>query len=216
MTAKIKLNAASGGGSFSLQAPSSSSNNRVMTLPDTTDGTILTTTNPKVGNIIQVKHVYKGNRFVTTSTSYTDITDLSISITPSSSSNKIIFICHMGQAGTRQSNLDYGQGIRVLRDIGGAGFSDDNKLNGASDGARDRISFKGLGWAYNDDHMPGGVGFSGVDDPNTTSAVTYKVQVSAQNSSHPFVLNGTYNDSNGGGTYNGRSFTSIIAMEVAE
>ena len=35
MTAKIKLNAASGGGSFSLQAPSSSSNNRVMTLPDT-------------------------------------------------------------------------------------------------------------------------------------------------------------------------------------
>ena len=54
MTAKIKLNAASGGGSFSLQAPSSSSNNRVMTLPDTADGTILTTTNPKAGNIIQV------------------------------------------------------------------------------------------------------------------------------------------------------------------
>ena len=40
MTAKIKLNAASGGGSFSLQAPSSSSNTRVMTLPDTADGTI--------------------------------------------------------------------------------------------------------------------------------------------------------------------------------
>tara|TARA_A100001391_G_scaffold149014_1_gene106439 strand:- start:242 stop:850 length:609 start_codon:yes stop_codon:yes gene_type:complete len=54
MTAKIKLNSASGGGSFSLQAPSSSSNNRVMTLPDTADGTILTTTNPKTGNIIQV------------------------------------------------------------------------------------------------------------------------------------------------------------------
>jgi len=54
MTAKIKLNAASGGGSFSLQAPSSSSNTRVMTLPDTADGTILTTTNPKAGNIIQV------------------------------------------------------------------------------------------------------------------------------------------------------------------
>ena len=34
MTAKIKLNAASGGGSVSLQAPSSSSNNRVYNLPD--------------------------------------------------------------------------------------------------------------------------------------------------------------------------------------
>ena len=43
MTAKIKLNAASGGGSFSIQAPSSSSNNRVMTLPDTADGTIAKT-----------------------------------------------------------------------------------------------------------------------------------------------------------------------------
>ena len=42
MTAKIKLNAASGGGSISLQAPSSSSNNRVITLPDLADGTLLT------------------------------------------------------------------------------------------------------------------------------------------------------------------------------
>jgi hypothetical protein len=37
MTAKIKLNATSGGGSFSLQAPSSSTNTRVMTLPDQLD-----------------------------------------------------------------------------------------------------------------------------------------------------------------------------------
>ena len=43
MTAKIKLNAASGGGSFSLQAPSSSSNNRVFTLPDSADGNVATT-----------------------------------------------------------------------------------------------------------------------------------------------------------------------------
>ena len=42
MTAKIKLNAASGGGSVSLQAPSSSSNNRIISLPDIADGTLLT------------------------------------------------------------------------------------------------------------------------------------------------------------------------------
>ena len=42
MTAKIKLNAASGGGSVSLKAPSSSANNRVITLPDIADGTLLT------------------------------------------------------------------------------------------------------------------------------------------------------------------------------
>ena len=42
MSAKIKLNAASGGGSISIQAPSSSSNNRVISLPDIADGTKLT------------------------------------------------------------------------------------------------------------------------------------------------------------------------------
>ena len=42
MSAKIKLNAASGGGSISIQAPSSSSNNRVISLPDIADGTMLT------------------------------------------------------------------------------------------------------------------------------------------------------------------------------
>ena len=42
MTAKIKLNASSGGGSISIQAPSSSSNNRVISLPDIADGTLVT------------------------------------------------------------------------------------------------------------------------------------------------------------------------------
>ena len=51
MTAKIKLNAASGGGSFSLQAPSSSSNNRVITLPDIADGTLLTSQSSISGRI---------------------------------------------------------------------------------------------------------------------------------------------------------------------
>ena len=41
MTAKIKLNAASGGGSVSIQAPSSTSNNRVYTLPDSAHITTL-------------------------------------------------------------------------------------------------------------------------------------------------------------------------------
>ena len=42
MSGKIKLNANSGGGSVSIQAPSSSSNNRVITLPDIADGDLLT------------------------------------------------------------------------------------------------------------------------------------------------------------------------------
>ena len=42
MSGKIKLNPTSGGGSFSIQAPSSSSNNRVFTLPDVANATMAT------------------------------------------------------------------------------------------------------------------------------------------------------------------------------
>jgi len=90
MTAKIKLNAASGGGSFSLQAPSSSANNRVMTLPDSADGTILTTTNPRSGNIIQVvQGNVVDNEKAFTTTSFV-ASDLSATITPVFASSKIL------------------------------------------------------------------------------------------------------------------------------
>ena len=96
MTAKIKLNAASGGGSFSLQAPSSSSNNRVMTLPDTADGTLLTTTNPKTGNVIQVVSQTKTDvsTISTGADSFYNYDDasLKVTITPSSASNKIFLL----------------------------------------------------------------------------------------------------------------------------
>ena len=97
MTAKIKLNAASGGGSFSLQAPSSSANNRVMTLPDSADGTILTTTNPKAGNIIQVvQSIYKSAFYQNINADAEfDMTQLTATITPSSSSNKVMFLCNL-------------------------------------------------------------------------------------------------------------------------
>ena len=68
MTAKIKLNAASGGGSFSLQAPSSSSNNRVFTIPDVADGTIATTAT--AGKVLNSNSVVKTDTFSTQSESF--------------------------------------------------------------------------------------------------------------------------------------------------
>jgi hypothetical protein len=88
MTAKIKLNAASGGGSVSLQAPSSTGDDRVITLPTTADGTVLTTTNPKAGNIIQVVSATSTTAVSSSSASHTD-TGLSCSITTTSSSSKV-------------------------------------------------------------------------------------------------------------------------------
>ena len=143
------------------------------------------------------------------STAY-DISGLTLTITPKSVNNKILLMGSFGAAAVRQSNLDHGQAIRVLRN-----GSSDNKLNGSADGDRTRCCWKGNGNQYNADHNPGGQGFSGVEDPSTVTAVTYKVQVSFQSSSYPFILNGNQNNTNGTQVYNARFMSSLIAMEIS-
>ena len=61
MTAKIKLNTASGGGSFSLQAPSSSSNNRVFTLPDVADTTMATVNGITMADTYRLASSFQGD-----------------------------------------------------------------------------------------------------------------------------------------------------------
>ena len=166
------------------------------------------------GGIIQVVSTFYGDRFTSSSQSFVDITNFNVTITPSSSSNKIYLMCCMGAAGVQQNNLDHGNGIRVMRSIGGGSYSDNNKLNGPSDGSRTRITYKGVGWSYNSDHLPGGFGFCGLDDPATTSAVTYKLQVWPQSSSYPFHLNRPPNNSNSSAIYHSTNMSSLTVMEV--
>ena len=90
MSAKIKLNAASGGGSFSLQAPSSSSNNRVFTLPDSADATLLTST-ASLGKVIQVVSATTTSVVSNTTETFAD-SGLTASITISAGS-KVLVMC---------------------------------------------------------------------------------------------------------------------------
>jgi len=88
MTGKIKLNAASGGGSVSLQAPSSSGNDRVYTVPDIgSDGTLATTAT--AGKILQVVQTVKTDTTSTNSASFVDISGMSRSIS-FTSGNKVL------------------------------------------------------------------------------------------------------------------------------
>ena len=172
MTAKIKLNAASGGGSFSLQAPSSSSNNRVITLPDIADGTLLTSSST-TGKILQVVQTAKTSETSSTSTSYTDLTGLSASITTQTNS-KVLVIVEI------QTYIDYGThasgegyGIQIVRTPSGGSdtniHTSGNKYDsyGYTDSSSAiQASFRS-NWHYLDS-SPGGDG---------STAITYKVQV---------------------------------------
>ena len=167
MTAKIKLNAASGGGSFSLQAPSSSANTRVMTLPDTADGTILTTTNPKAGNILQVVQAVKTDTASSTSATFADISGLSVSITPASTSNKILVTCNIYAGGDDNSFTGY----KVFRDSTAIG------LGTAATGNQTNVSFS----SFSTNATSSAFGlrnatFEFLDSPSSTSSLTYKIQ----------------------------------------
>jgi len=108
----IKLTADSGGGTFELKAPASGSNARVLTVPDTASGTVLTTTNPKAGNIIQVVQYSTNNEVSSTSGSFVD-SGLSGAIT-TTGSNKVIVIVNQYYRHIRSTQAA-GGGFRVLR-----------------------------------------------------------------------------------------------------
>ena len=202
MTAKIKLNAASGGGSFSLQAPSSSSNARVMTLPDTADGTILTTTNPKSGNIIQVVQTTKTDAFTTTSTTAVDVTGFTAAITPSSSSNKVLVTVSLGTF-NNQHELKRAM-VTIVRGstnviVGDA--ADGHEVtavmctrSNSGDGNRVQVPFS----------------YTVLDTPNTTSATTYKIQVLASDGGTVSINRPGTRDQ-----YSGNTASTLILQEVA-
>ena len=211
MTAKIKLNAASGGGSFSLQAPSSSSNNRVMTLPDSADGTILTTTNPKSGSIILVVETKITDvKSLATTNSWQDMPGFSVTITPSAANSKILV-----KAMINHSNRVNHIGGRLVRSVGGTVAIPTGWVGDASS-SRTQSSLGNIYdlW-YSGSDSNAALPFEMIDDShNTTSAITYKLQFFCyQSGSYYVVLNRPWVDTDAAYSY--RAVSSIIAMEVA-
>ena len=161
MTAKIKLNAASGGGSFSLQAPSSSSNNRVITLPDIADGTLLTNQSSGLGKVLQVVESSAISSQVTVSSTTFADSGVTASITPSATTSKILVLA-VGSSYIQGTGYNVKGEIRVLRDSTEISRTDHGYDSGNSSfGARLALSFN----------------MSRLDTPSTTSSITYKIQI---------------------------------------
>ena len=121
----LKLNGSTSG-SVSIDAPASTAGgaDRTLTLPDDSgNGTILTTTSPKTGNIIQVKNVHFNSGIANTdhaaqNSSQTwweyDDANLRVGITPTSTSNKILVMGHVN-VGLSTAGTVY---IRLYRRLG--------------------------------------------------------------------------------------------------
>lgn len=161
------------------------------------------------GGVLQVVSGRLGDYFTTTSAGFTDIPNMSATITPVSTSSKILVIINLGRATTDSNNLDIAAAIRVV-----CNGSDALNINGNLSGSRVRACMTIQGMSYNSDHSPGGFSAQGLESPATTSALTYKVQVAVQGS-RTFYLNGNPNNGDDGQMYHARAQSSITLLEIA-
>jgi len=120
------------------------------------------------GKVLQVVSTQNITDFSTTSTSFVDVTGATLTITPSSTSSKILLLCNTN---TYQNTIQAYFALRWERDIGGSSTAFGNGTYGQTY-ARSAVA--------ND--FWGGVGMTYLDSPNTTSAITYTVQASTTGS----------------------------------
>lgn len=192
----------SGGNGVIIAAPSSNpAADRTLTLPGDADGTIATTAN--AGKILQVIQAVKKNRQTINSTTLVDITGMSVSITPSSASNKVL----VNYSLVVFSNAVY-YALRLLRDSDSTIFIGDENPSATS---QNRASFGSYDSSY---VIADTIAQSFLDSPNTTSATTYKLQAySPYSSAYTIGINsGVVLDNY---SYMNNCVSTITAMEVA-
>ena len=183
--------------------------NTVLTLP-TTSGTVLTTGSsgqsiPKAalptGSVLQVVSTTKTDTFTTTATSFTDITGLSVSITPTSASSKILVFVNVN--GSQQYGANR-VALRLLRDSTTIDA-------GTAVGSR-QAAFGGFGTP--DSTIPSAtVSGNHLDSPATTSSITYKMQVACIAGGGTAYVNRTQADGDESGQI--RMPSNITVMEIA-
>jgi hypothetical protein len=123
------------------------------------------------GKVLQVIQATYSTQVNVSSTTYTD-TGLSVSITPSSASSRVMIIAT--HSGTGKDTSDTSANMRLMRDATSVGiFAAIHALTGSSS-----TNISNLTISY-------------VDSPATTSAVTYKTQInSSANSAKAFTCAG--------------------------
>jgi hypothetical protein len=152
-------------GSVTLDAPAVSGTT-TLTLP-TTSGTVLTNgtnTNFPAGTVLQIVSTTKTDAWSnTTQNAWNDVTGLSVSITPSSSANRILVSGQLSYAAS--SNLYF----RLVR--GSTAIA-------VGDTAGSRISCTGAsGYNFGDGNVGENATFQFLDSPSATTSTTYKIQV---------------------------------------
>tara|TARA_R100000152_G_C6643785_1_gene87514 strand:+ start:19 stop:630 length:612 start_codon:yes stop_codon:yes gene_type:complete len=194
----------SGGNGVIISAPSSNpAANRTITVPGNADGEILTTTNPKTGNIIQVVSTTKTD----TGSSSVDggaLTNhvLTQAITPSATSSKVLVQFHVTVSSASTMN-------RLA-----AVITRNGTAVGVSDSTGDNKTENTVCIAANNSSDPYTLCGNFLDSPSSTSAVTYGIKIRTGTSSTITIyFNRQGSESNN--IYIMRGTSTLTCMEVA-
>lgn len=154
-----------------------------------------------MGKVLQVVSTTKTDTFSQSGTStFADVTGLSVSITPSSASNKILIFASISSGVTATKTTAF----RLVRDstpIGG----------GTASGSRQSAIGQAIS---NDNNHHENVAINYLDSPSTTSATVYKIQMISQISFTGYV-NRSPTDYDDAEAYSVRTSSTITAMEIA-
>ena len=196
----------SGGNGVIIAAPDSNpASDRTLKLPSNADGTILTTTNPKAGNIIQVVSFTKTNAASASITQDTNWTGhgVAVNITPSSASNKIIISGYITVGNDRNDGIfgiAYKNGSPLTSAIGDQGVSSGTRAT------------TGVEIDYNFVVTPIPVYFIDTAGATTQQTYTMALNITTSASSTVYVNRPQTSDNY---VWNATTISVLTAMEIA-
>lgn len=165
------------------------------------------------GTVLQVKSTVYDAQESTSSTSYV-ASGLTLSITPSSASSKILVCPHVAGASTKGSSAFY----RIYRKIGTGSFTEVTGSSSTQNTNAVNNCLMHTGYNPNDMHHENtqqNMSALYLDSPATTSQVTYTIYMRARTSSMKALINRSATFSDNDSAY-GSPVSTITLMEVAE
>lgn len=148
--------------------------------------------------------------FSTQASTHQDVTALDTAITPSATSSKILIMVHLDCS---NDTFHYQQQFRIQRKIGSGSFGS-NVTNGYGSGDS-QSSSRATRSEYDTN---GGCTMYGtfIDAPNTTDAVTYRIQVKNSSGGGTLYLNRNSSNSSNSGNWQRAYACKVIAMELKQ
>ena len=135
------------------------------------------------GKVLQVVNSVSTTRQSSSSTTYADVSGLSVNITPSSSSNKVLVMVDLNMISNASGS---GTFVKLLRDSTVVTKTTTSGGNATAEAFNSGGGKVGTG----PERQKGSATLCFLDSPSSTSALTYKIQFATSNSSNAAYVNG--------------------------